>query len=146
MSVSSKRRRERPSQIITRLETEILGLHRAINAKNEQQYKESQEDGARLQQERFRGDALLRELTQPHRVLRIIEYVGSRKRVEEQVRRSIHGTRAIHGPEGVLTITAVTLHEYPEVFENARLAVEKNDKGEPIAQYNAQVAGQTAKQ
>lgn len=59
------------------------------------------------------------------RVLRLIEYEGPRDLVEEQVKKSIHGTR--HGlskphkdfPDAV-RITAVTLGVYPEVIEEAR--------------------------
>lgn len=51
------------------------------------------------------------------RVLRVIEYTGPRAKVEQQVSRSLHGTRD-HG-NGVAT-TAVTLHEYPEVLEQAK--------------------------
>ena len=50
------------------------------------------------------------------RVIRIIEYVGPRSKVEDNVRRSIHGVRD-HG-NGV-KITAVTLGEYPDILEPA---------------------------
>ncbi len=49
------------------------------------------------------------------RVLRIVEYAGERAWVEETVRRAIHGTRAT----GRGSITAVTLHEYPEKLVEA---------------------------
>ncbi len=52
------------------------------------------------------------------RVLRIVEYVGDRDRVEDLVRRSVHGTREMRG----LTVRAVTIGEYPEILE--RLAGE----------------------
>lgn len=120
------RQRDKPSQIIARLENEILGLHRQLVAKTDQQGKDADEAARRLEVERQRVAGMQRELTQPHRVLRIIEYVGPRKKVEEQVRRSLHGTReymaGVSG--GMMTITAVTLHEYPETFEDARRAVQ----------------------
>lgn len=72
------------------------------------------------------------------RVLRVIEYTGPRSLVEEQVRTSLHGTRDgiratrlqmttgrsaedIRTALGPVQITAVTLGEYPEVLERARL-------------------------
>ena len=51
------------------------------------------------------------------RVLRLVEYEGPRKEVEEQVRNSIHGTRM--GMKCV-RITAVTLDQFPEVLVEAR--------------------------
>lgn len=56
------------------------------------------------------------------RVLRVVEYTGPRKLVEEQVRRSLHGTRAGYGgTDGpAVAITAVTLNEFPEVLIAAR--------------------------
>jgi hypothetical protein len=47
------------------------------------------------------------------RVFRIVEYVGSREAVERTLRASIHGTK--HVSNG-LRITAVTLHEFPEML------------------------------
>ncbi len=57
------------------------------------------------------------------RVLRVLEYVGPRSAVEENLKRSWTGTR-----NGCLdrsrtipcTITAVTLTQWPEVLERAR--------------------------
>lgn len=53
------------------------------------------------------------------RVLRIIEYVGPRDAVEEQIKRSLHGTRAggrsLSG-FGHCDITAMTLGLVPEVL------------------------------
>lgn len=46
------------------------------------------------------------------RVLRVIEYVGTRQRIEENIERSIHGTKEIVG----LTIRAGTIGEYPEIL------------------------------
>lgn len=49
------------------------------------------------------------------RVLRLIEYVGPRHLVEEQVRESIHGTRyGIRDEAGSVQITGVTIGEFPE--------------------------------
>lgn len=48
------------------------------------------------------------------RVLRVIEYVGPRQRVEETVAKSIHGERdAGFG----LLIRAATIGAYPEILE-----------------------------
>jgi hypothetical protein len=47
-------------------------------------------------------------------VLRLVEYVGERSRVEEQIRKSVHGTRA--GIQGVV-ITAQTLGEFPSLMD-----------------------------
>lgn len=64
------------------------------------------------------------------RVLRLIEFVGPRALVEEQVKNSIHGSR-----EGIrrlmgadyhdvkykpVIVTGVTLHEFPEMLNAAR--------------------------
>lgn len=61
------------------------------------------------------------------RVLRVVEYTGPRALVEEQVKRSIHGTRQGQTRtwdrkqfETPCLITAVTLSEYPERLEAAR--------------------------
>lgn len=56
------------------------------------------------------------------RVLRIIEYVGPRNRVEQIVTGSIHGCKMLGQwghPERV-TITAVTMGDYPEILEKAK--------------------------
>lgn len=58
------------------------------------------------------------------RVLRLVEYAGTRDAVEETIRRSIHGTR--EGFRGQCMITAVTLHEYPEILKVARAAKTEN--------------------
>ncbi len=52
------------------------------------------------------------------RVIRIVEYVGLRSLVEEQIHGSIHGTKVVS--KGRLTIRATTLGEYPDIIENAR--------------------------
>lgn len=48
------------------------------------------------------------------RVLRVIEYVGPRDNVEDQVARSLHGEKRL--PNGVM-IKAATLGAYPEVLD-----------------------------
>lgn len=50
------------------------------------------------------------------RVLRIIEYVGPRSRVEDVVARSIQGIK-VHND---LTIRAATIGSYPEILEPAQ--------------------------
>ena len=48
------------------------------------------------------------------RVLRVIEYVGPRERVESTVAKSIHGTK----DAGLgLTIRAATIGAYPEILK-----------------------------
>lgn len=51
------------------------------------------------------------------RVLRVLEYVGPRDLVEEQVRKSIHGERVFFStnPQGAVTIRAATVGEFPEI-------------------------------
>ena len=48
------------------------------------------------------------------RVLRVIEYVGPRDEVEEQVRHSIQGERRIRN----IRIRAGTIGDYPEILDN----------------------------
>ena len=48
------------------------------------------------------------------RVIRIVQYVGPRKFVEETVKNSIHGTYEIKTQN--LAITAVTLGTFPETI------------------------------
>ena len=48
------------------------------------------------------------------RVLRVIEYIGPRDEVEEQVARSIHGTRRCD--KGMI-IKAATVGSYPEILD-----------------------------
>jgi hypothetical protein len=50
------------------------------------------------------------------RVLRVIEYVGDRSWVEQEVARSIHGTKVIDGKYGKGEIRAATIGVYPEIF------------------------------
>lgn len=54
------------------------------------------------------------------RVLRLVEFAGEREAVEQQVRQSIHGTVDVRN--GAVIVTAVTLHEYPEILQVARMA------------------------
>jgi hypothetical protein len=49
------------------------------------------------------------------RVLRVVEYIGPRRRVEQTVAGSIHGTKEAGGG---LTIRAATIGEYPEILGN----------------------------
>lgn len=48
------------------------------------------------------------------RVLRVIEYVGSRQNIELQMRLSLHGERQ---GVGDVIIKAATIGNYPEVLE-----------------------------
>lgn len=57
------------------------------------------------------------------RVLRIIEYVGPRSLVEEQIKKSIHGTRVFFLGRNVgseMAITATTLGEFPEILRRGQ--------------------------
>lgn len=58
------------------------------------------------------------------RVLRIIEYIGDRGRVEEVVSKSIHGTKNV---EKGLIIRATTIGSYPEIL-NAETNPEEKEK------------------
>lgn len=46
------------------------------------------------------------------RVLRVIEYVGPRAQVEQQVKQSIHGEKII----GKMSIRVATLGAYPDIL------------------------------
>lgn len=50
------------------------------------------------------------------RVIRIIEYVGPRGKIENQIARSVHGTK--DWGNGV-RISAATIGEFPEILERA---------------------------
>ena len=50
------------------------------------------------------------------RVLRIVEYVGPRSKIEVQLAGSIHGQRS---PGNGVTIRAATLGLYPEILDVA---------------------------
>lgn len=59
------------------------------------------------------------------RVLRLVEYTGPRDWMEKQIAGSIHGTKIIKkqtaAGEVECRITGVTLSEFPECLEKARL-------------------------
>lgn len=51
------------------------------------------------------------------RVLRLIEYVGERSAVEEQVARSLHGSKyGVGDGIGACRITAQTIGEFPDIL------------------------------
>ena len=53
------------------------------------------------------------------RVLRIIEYIGDREAVENQVTLSLHGEKRITTTNrGVIIIKAATIGTYPEILES----------------------------
>lgn len=56
------------------------------------------------------------------RVLRVIEYIGTREAVERVIARSIHGVKKV---DNNLEIRAATIGIYPEILENLI-----EDKGE----------------
>jgi hypothetical protein len=49
------------------------------------------------------------------RVLRIVEYVGPRDRIEKQIANSLHGTKTWND----IQISAATIGEFPEILERA---------------------------
>lgn len=53
------------------------------------------------------------------RVMRVLEYVGDRSWVEDQVNRSIQGERFFIGVKGSGVIRAATIGSYPEILETA---------------------------
>ena len=55
------------------------------------------------------GKKMAGELNDEVRVLRLIEYRGPRDQMEDQIARSIQGSRSY----GKMTITAITLGEFP---------------------------------
>lgn len=57
------------------------------------------------------------------RVLRIIEYVGPRNQVEQQVEKSIHGSRKHNG----VTIRAATIGNYPEILGCEKLTAQEGE-------------------
>lgn len=57
------------------------------------------------------------------RVIRILEYVGTRDQVEGVIEESLHGSKIISGD---LKITAVTLGAFPEIMIDT-VADVKND-------------------
>lgn len=55
------------------------------------------------------------------RVIRIVQYVGPRDLVEEQLSKAIHGTRSFSpkarmGRLDLVSITAITLGDFPETL------------------------------
>jgi hypothetical protein len=50
-------------------------------------------------------------------VLRLIRYTGERRAVEDAVQRSVHGAKMLP----YLTITAVTLSDFPEIVVPERM-------------------------
>lgn len=64
------------------------------------------------------------------RVLRIIEYVGPRDLVEQQVGRSLHGNRyGAKSEHGMVVIRAATIGTYPEVLEQAAAKITEVESG-----------------
>lgn len=61
---------------------------------------------------------IIDDQAQQIRVLRVVEYVGPRRWVEETVARSVHGEKRF-GPGGVAVIRAATIGTYPEILIDA---------------------------
>lgn len=95
---------------------------------------------AGAQEDQLRAELDAARLQPQIRVLRLVEYAGDRDAVQEAVGNAIHGTIHIAGR---YNITAVTLHEYPEVLKIARGAdsrtVDPSDAqdGQRAAGYNS---------
>lgn len=131
-------------RVIRANETRIKTLQNAIEVRNERETKQVETISTlqrNLQESAARNVTLKDEIaglkrvldsynnaTAPnHRILRVLEYVGPRAVIEDAVKRSLHGTRIGGTHENAYNITAVTLHEYPEVIRLAR----KIDATEP---------------
>jgi hypothetical protein len=57
------------------------------------------------------------------RVIRIIEYVGERSDVEEQIANSMHGTKRFSRPgHHDMEIRVATIGEFPEILERSLAA------------------------
>lgn len=57
------------------------------------------------------------------RIIRILEYVGPRDKMEHQIAKSIHGERTYCG----ITIRAITLGTFPEIMERDSSPKEQAD-------------------
>lgn len=119
--------------------TTVRRPSRALVQELEQQLLQTRDerDRARRGMDLAEKDAKLfmKEGSAEVRVLRIIEYRGPQRWVEETVRKSIHGTRQIDREK---SITAVTLHEYPEQIRVARHATNiptGSDAPAPVTDY-----------
>lgn len=120
-----------------RLAGELAGAQNALRASREQRdhaeatanklAEELEETSTTLQHQIAAYNNLQAEIGKANdrtrkqvRVLRLVEIAGEREAVEAQVRQSIHGTVDVR--KGQVMITAVTLHEYPEILNVARVA------------------------
>lgn len=53
------------------------------------------------------------------RILRVIEYTGTREAVETQVANSMYGEKTFMRPAGRVTIRVATLGTFPEILTKA---------------------------
>ena len=60
------------------------------------------------------------------RVLRVVEYIGQRKWVEETIARSIKGTKIV---SGFGQIRAATIGDYPELLSEAKIMQDESMLG-----------------
>lgn len=60
------------------------------------------------------------------RVLRILEYTGSRTAVEKQIAGSVQGEKTFGAWGGTVTIRAATLGTFPEILEPAKPATDNS--------------------
>ena len=130
--MSKKRKAKRPTiKDVTRLQVQTADLSEKLAA------AEDRERRAKRGMDMAEADKAMfaKEGSAEVRVLRIIEYRGPQRWVEETVRKSIHGTRQIDREK---SITAVTLHEYPEQIRVARHATNiptGSDAPAPVTDY-----------
>ena len=57
------------------------------------------------------------------RVLRLVEYVGPRRKIEQQIENSLHGTKRFNE----ITIRATTIGEFPEIMERRNATSVENE-------------------
>ena len=50
------------------------------------------------------------------RILRVVEYIGPRDLIENQVNTSLHGTK-MFGPGNAIKISAATIGTFPEIMQ-----------------------------
>jgi hypothetical protein len=130
--MSKKRKAKRPTiKDVTRLQLQCADLSEKLAAAEDRERRATRGmDMAEADKAMF-----AKEGSAEVRVLRIIEYRGPQRWVEETVRKSIHGTRQIDREK---SITAVTLHEYPEQIRVARHATNiptGSDAPAPVTDY-----------
>lgn len=67
------------------------------------------------------------------RVMRIIIYEGPRSKVEETIKRAVHGTKQSYHPAEEVYITAQTIDEFPQIIKDHEFNL-KHSPVKPIGQ------------